>query len=169
MSMRLSEHELLSPIDLDNAAAGEPFLHDIGATNAQTGWEDSKNYSRARAYVELGTWNAADDLDESKIQSGSTSTGGTTAEVTTDAAAGNYDTDNPIDADGDFVITEIRAENIDVDNTAPQRWIRYYVAEGGNTGVDNACGFLSLYGHAYPRKELQGAAATGSQVYVQPT
>lgn len=166
MSMRLSEHELLSPLDLDNAVGGEPFLHDIGATNAQTGWEDTKNYSRARAYVELGTWNASDDLDESKIQSGTTSSGGTTAEVTTDASGGNYDTDNPIDADGDFIITEIRMEQMAVDSSA--RWIRYYVAEGGNSGTDYACGFLSLYGYAYPRKELQGAASTGSQVYVQP-
>lgn len=167
MSHRLSEHELISPIDLDNGSGGEPFLHDIGATNAQTGWEDMLNYARARAYVELGTWNTSDDLDESKIQSSDDSSGSNTAEVTTDASGGNYDTDSPIDADGDFIVTEIRSENVDVDNTNPQRYIRYYVAEGGNSGTDNACGFLSLYGYAYPKKELQGAASA-SQVYVDP-
>lgn len=166
--MRLSEHSLISPIDLDNAVAGEPFLHDIGATNAQTGWEDMKNYSRAMAYVELGSWNATDDLDECKVQSADDSSGTNTAEVTTDAAGGNYNTDTPIDADGDFVLIEIRAEDIDVDNANPQRFIRFYVAEGGNTGVDNACGYMVLYGYAYPRKELQAAPAAGSKVYVDP-
>ena len=164
--MRLSEHELLSPIDLLNAVDNDPFLVDIGGTNGETGWEDTKNYSRARAYLEIGTWNATDDVDESKIQSGTTSSGGTTAEVTTDASGGDYDTDNPIDADGDFIVTEIRMEDMAVDSSA--RWIRYYIAEGGNTGVDNAGGLLSLYGYAYPQKELQGAATTGSKVYVQP-
>lgn len=171
MSMRLSEHELISPIDLLGGAAGEPFLQDIGGTNGATGWEDMKNYARGRAYVELGTWNATDDLDESKVQSSDDISGSNTAEITSDASGGNYDTDSPIDADGDFIITEFRSEHLDVEPEsadAAQRYVRYYVAEGGNTGTDNACGFLSLYGYAYPHKELQGAASAGSQVYVDP-
>lgn len=168
MSMRLSEHETISPIDLLAGSAGEPFLQDIGATNGATGWEDMSNYARGRAYVELGTWNSSDDLDESKVESADDTSGTNKVEVTTDASGGDYDTDNPIDADGDFVITEFMGEDVDGDNTNPQRYVRYYVAEGGNTGVDNACGFLSLYGYAYAKKQLQGAAVTGSKVYVSP-
>lgn len=169
MGMRLSEHELISPLDLLAAAGSEPFLQDIGATNGQTGWEDMKNYSRGRAYVELGTWNAGDDLDESKVQSSDDTSGSNTAEITTDASGGNYDTDSPIDADGDFIVTEFQSEDLDVElSTGVQRYVRYYVAEAGNTGTDNACGFMSLYGYAYPRQELQGAAAAASQVYVDP-
>lgn len=168
MSMRLSEHEKISPIDLDNEVGGEPFGRDIGGTNAQTGWEDMLNFARARGYVELGTWNAMDDLDESKIQSSDDSSGTNKVEVTTDASGGNYDTDSPIDADGDFIVTEIRAENVDSENANPQRYIRYYVAEGGDTGADELGGYMSLYGYGYPQKELQGAAAAGSKVYVDP-
>lgn len=168
MSMRLSEHATFR--DLDNLAGsdGEPGRQDIGGTNAQTDWVDFQNYSRGVAFAVLGTWNATDDLDESKVQSSDDSSGTNTAEVTTDASGGNYDTDNPVDADGDFVITEFRSENIDVDNTNPQSWARYYVGEGGNTGTDNVAAMLIPYGYAYPRKELQGAASTGSQVYVDP-
>ncbi len=167
MSMRLSEHGTFH--DLDNLAGsdGEPGRQDIGGTNAQTDWVDMLNYSRAVAFAVLGTWNATDDVDESKIQSSDDSSGSNTAEVTTDASGGNYDTDSPIDADGDFIITEIRGENIDVDNANAQRWIRYYVAEGGNTGTDNIASVLTQYEYAYPQKELQGAASA-SNVYVDP-
>jgi hypothetical protein len=167
MGMRLSEHELISPIDLLGGSGGQPFLQDIGGTNASTGWENMKGYDRGRAYVELGSWDSGDDLDESKVQSNTASSGAATAEVTTDLSGGNYDTDAPIDADGDFIITEFRAEDLDVDSA--ELYVRYYVAEAGNTGTDNACGYMSLYGYKYPRKELQGAAAAASQVYVDPT
>lgn len=168
MAMRLSEHATFH--DLDNLAGsdGEPGRQDIGGTNAQTDWVDMANYARATAFAVLGTWNASDDLDESKVQSSDDSSGSNTAEVTTDASGGNYDTDAPLDADGDFVITEIRGEDIDVGNANPQRWARYYVAEGGNTGTDNVAAMFIPCGYAYPQKELQGAASAGSQVYVDP-
>jgi len=156
MSQRLSEHA-----DIDMMVE-----QDIGGTNAQNdgGYLSMKNYARALFYVELGTWDSSDDLDECRIQQATDSSGTSVKDLTTDGSGGNYDTDNPIDADGDFVIVEVRAEDMDVDNGFD--YIRGYVAEGGNSGVDNVMGVLIRYGYAYPKKELQGAASTGSQVYV---
>ena len=159
MSMRLSEHAAFTLIETT----------DIGGTNVASAYVSMKNYARAMAYVEIGTWNAADDLDECRIQQATDVDGGGVKDLTTDAAAGNYDTDNPVDADGDFVILEVRAEDMDVDAATPFDFIRLYLAEGGNTGVDNVTGILIRYGYAYPQKELNGAAVTGSRVYVQPT
>ena len=156
MSNSLSEH---SDIDL-------MVEQDIGGTNASNdgGWLSMKNFARALFYVELGTWDSSDDLDECRIQQATDSSGTSAKDLTSDASGGNYDTDNPIDADGDFVIVEIRAEDMDVDSGFD--FIRGYVAEGGNSGVDNVMGVLIRYGYAYPKKELQGAASTGSKVYV---
>ena len=157
MSMRLSEH---ASIDM-------MVEQDIGGTNASNdgGWLSMKNYARALFYVELGTWDSGDDLDECRIQQATDSSGTSAKDLTTDESGGNYDTDSDIlDADGDFCIIEIRGEDMDVDNGFD--YIRGYVAEGGNSGVDNVMGVLIRYGYAYPKKELQGAASTGSQVYV---
>ena len=156
MSQRLSEH---ADIDL-------MVEQDIGGTNGQNdgGWLSMKNYARALFYVELGTFDSSDDLDECRIQQATDSSGTSAKDLTTDGSGLNYDSDNPIDSDGDFVIIEIRAEDLDVDNGFD--YIRGYVAEGGNSGVDNVMGVLIRYGYAYPKKELQGAASTGSKVYV---
>ena len=154
MAMRISEHASITIIE----------TADIGGTNATSGWLSMKNYSRALGYIELGTWDSSDDLDEARFQQASDSSGTGAKDLTTDASGGNYDTDNPVDADGTFVIIEIRDEDMDVDNGFD--YIRLYVAEGGNTGVDNVTGVVIRYGYAYPKKELQGAASTGAQVYV---
>ena len=156
MAMRLSE---FASIDF-------MVEQDIGGTNAQNdgGWLSMKNYSRAMFYVELGTWDSSDDLDECRIQQASDSSGTGAKDLTSDASGGNYDTDNPCDADGDFVIIEVRGEDMDADGGFD--YIRGYVAEGGNSGTDNIQGVLIRYGYAYPKKELQGAASTGSKVYV---
>ena len=154
MAMRLSEHASITIIE----------TADIGGTNATSGWLSMKNYSRALGYIELGTWDSSDDLDEARFQQASDSSGTGAKDLTTDASGGNYDTDNPVDADGNFVIIEIRAEDMDVDSGFDH--IRLYVAEGGNTGVDQVTGVVIRYGYAYPKKELQGAASTGAQVYV---
>ena len=156
MSMRLSEHASIDLLD----------LADIGGTNAQNngGWLSMKNYARAMAYVEIGTWDSSDDLDECRFQQATDSSGTSAKDLTSDASGGNYDTDNPVDADGNFVVIEVRGEDMDVDNGFD--YIRLYVAEGGNTGVDNVSGVVIRYGYAYPKKELQGAASTGAQVYV---
>ena len=156
MSQRLSEHASIDLMD----------LADIGGTNAQNngGYLSMKNYARVMAYVELGTWDSGDDLDECRLQQATDSSGTSVKDLTTDASGGNYDTDNPIDSDNDFVVLEARAEDMDVDNGFD--YIRLYVAEGGNSGTDNISGVVIRYGYAYPKKELQGAASTGSQVYV---
>ena len=156
MSQRLSEHASIDLMD----------LADIGGTNAQNngGWLSMKNYARAMAYVEIGTWDSSDDLDECRFQQATDSSGTSAKDLTTDESGGNYDTDNPLDADSNFCVIEIRGEDMDVDNGFD--YIRLYVAEGGNTGVDNIAGVVVRYGYAYPKKELQGAASTGAQVYV---
>jgi len=156
MSHRLSEHASIDLMD----------LADIGGTNAQNngGYLSMKNYARVMAYVEIGTWDSGDDLDECRLQQATDSSGTSVKDLTSDASGGNYDTDNPVDADGDFVVLEARAEDMDVDNGFD--YVRLYVAEGGNSGTDNVAGVLIRYGYAYPKKELQGAASTGSQVYV---
>lgn len=164
MGMRLTEHATFAEMDNLGGSDGEPFLQDVGGTNAQTDWKSMANYDRAVFYVVLGTWNGSDDLDECRIQQASDSSGTGAKDLTTDESGGNYDTDNPIDADGDFVIIEVRAEDLDVDNSFDH--VRGYVAEGGNSGTDQAGAVLIRYGYAYPAKELQGAASTGSQVYV---
>ena len=154
--MRLSEH---ADIDL-------MVEQDIGGTNASNdgGWLSMKDYSRATFYVEIATFDSGDDLDECRIQQATDSSGTSAKDLTTDGSGLNYDSDNPVDADGDFVIIEIRGEDMDVDGGFDH--IRGYVAEGGNSGVDNVMGVLIRYGSAHPKKELQGAASTGSQVYV---
>jgi hypothetical protein len=156
MGMRLSEH------------AASDFLEqaDIGGTNAQNagGYLSMTDYARAYARVELGTWNATDDLDECRFQQASDSSGTGVKDLTTDASGGNYDTDAPIDADGDFVVIEVRGEDFDIDSGFEH--IRLYVAEAGNSGTDNVFGVVFRYGYAYPQKELQGAASSGSKVYV---
>ena len=156
MSQRLSEHASIDLMD----------LADIGGTNAQNngGYLSMKNYARVMAYVEIGTFDSSDDLDECRLQQATDSSGTSVKDLTSDASGGNYDTDNPVDADGDFVVLEARAEDMDVDNGFD--YVRLYVAEGGNSGTDNVAGVLIRYGYAYPKKELQGAASTGSQVYV---
>ena len=164
MSMRLSEHAKILPLSTLAGVAGEPFSYDIGGTTAETAWTNMKNYARGMAYVEIGTWNATDDLDHCRIEADTAGDGNAITEVTTDASGGDYDTDNPVDADGDFVIIEFRAE--DLPDTKP--FVRFKVGEDGNTGVDTVGGMLILYGYQYPQKQLQGAASTGSKVYVQP-
>jgi hypothetical protein len=137
---------------------------DIGGTSSSSGYVSMANYDRAQAYFELGTWDSGDDLDECRLEQAKTSGGGDVKELTTDASGGNYDTDNPIDADGDFVIIEVRAENLDVDGGFS--FIRTLAGEGGNTGVDNVTTILQRYDYAYPQAQLPAAAVTGSKVYV---
>lgn len=164
MSNRLTEHSTI--YDLDNIAGsdGEPGRQDIGATNAQTDYKSVQNFARVMAWCVLGTWNSSDDLDECRLQQATSTAGGSVKDLTTDASGGNYDTDNPIDADGDFVIIEARSEDFDIDSLF--NVVRFYCAEGGDSGTDNIAAVMVLYGYAYPKKELQGAASTGSQVYV---
>lgn len=140
---------------------------DIGGTNASTGWVSMAGFEKIFAYVEVGTFNAADDLDECRLEQATDSSGTGAKDLTTDASGGNYDTDNPVDADGDFVILEAMAEDLDVAGGFTH--VRLYVAEGGNTGVDNVTGVLIRYGAMHQYKQRNGAAVTGSKVYVRPS
>src|SRR3990167_139030 len=139
---------------------------DIGGTNAATGWGSMAGYERMLGYVEIGTWNATDDLDECRLQQATDASGSNAKDLTTDASGGHYDTDNPVDADGDFVILQAKVSDMDVDGGFTH--VRIYVAEAGNTGVDNVTAFLVRYGAKDKHAEQNGAAVTGSKVYVDP-
>lgn len=140
---------------------------DIGGTNASTGWVSMENFHKVAAYVEIGTWNATDDLDECRLEQAQDSSGTGAKDLTTDAADGGYDTDTPVDADGNFVILEARSEDLDANNGFNH--VRLYVAEAGNTGVDNVTGFLIRYDARHKTAQLNGAAVTGEKVYVRPS
>lgn len=151
----------------DDSAVSLLETADIGGTNAATGWVSMADFERIFAYVEIGTWNATDDLDECRLEQATASDGTGAKDLTTDASAGNYDTANPVDADGDFVILEAHVSDMDVANGF--KYVRLYVAEGGNTGVDNVTGFLVRYGSRDKKAQKNGAAVTGSKVYVRPS
>jgi hypothetical protein len=137
---------------------------DIGGTNAQTGAVDMRKWHSVFAYVEIGTWDAGDDLDECRLEQGD---GSTWKDLTTDASGGNYDTANPVDADGNFVILEASDEDLDTANGF--YLVRLYVAEGGNTGVDNVTGFIFGHNAKTAQAQKNGAAVTGEKVYVKPS
>lgn len=139
---------------------------DIGGTNAATGWVSMADFERVFGYVELGTWNASDDLDECRLEQATDASGTSAKDLTTDASGGNYDTDAPIDADGNFVILEAKAEDLDQANGFTH--VRLYVAEGGNSGTDNVTAFLIRHGARYKKAEQNGAATSGEKVYVTP-
>lgn len=168
MVRTLSENAVFLDMDNLGGSDGEPARQDIGGTNAQTDWSTIANFAAGCVYTVIGTWNGSDDLDEFKVQSSDDTSGSNTVEVTSDASGGNYDTDAPLDADGDFVIADFRNEDVDGDNANPQLYVRVYVAEAGNSGADQVASVLVKHGYQYPRKELQGAATTGSKVYVNP-
>ena len=141
-------------------------MTDIGGTNTSAvgnwaTWQSVANFHHITAVVEIGTWNAGDDLDQCKLQQYD---GTTTKDLTTSASGGDYDTDAPLDADGDQVIFEVPVSRLDAANGFNR--VRVYVAEVGNTGPDNISGTLILH-HARDKKEnLHKTAVTGEIVYV---
>jgi len=139
---------------------------DIGGTNAASAWVPIENFHNVTAYVEIGTWNATDDLDECRLEQATDASGTGAKDLTTDASGGNYDTANPVDAAGDFVVLEASVE--DMDRAGGFTHVRLYLAEGGNTGVDNVTAVLIRHNAAYKHEQKNGAAVTGSKVYVHP-
>lgn len=137
---------------------------DIGGTNANFGAVDMRKSNRVFAYVELGTWNAADDLDTCKLQQDD-GTGSAWKDLTTSSATGDYDTDAPLDADGNYAILEACDEDLDVANGF--YLVRCYVAETGNTDVDNVTGFIFGHGAKSKMKQRNAAAVSGEKVYVR--
>ncbi|HUS81708.1 MAG TPA: hypothetical protein VM013_00435 [Dehalococcoidia bacterium] len=163
MSNRLSEEAVLTILE----------TADIGGTNtgAVGNWAtylDMKGFQRVTAVVELGTWNVGDDLDTCKFQqcTQAADAGGDAKDLTTSASGGNYDTDAPLDADGDQAILEARVEDLDV--AGGFRYVRVYCAEAGNTGTDNISGVIVRHGAAEQYAERHVAASAGSKVYVTP-
>lgn len=142
-------------------------LADIGGTHAETGWVLVSGFERIFARVEIGTWDAGDDLDECRLEQATSAAGAGAKDLTTDASGGNYDTDNPVDADGDFVILEANASDLDTENGF--KYVRLYTAEGGNTGPDFVSGVLIVHGAQNKHPQQEGAAVTGSKVYVRPS
>ena len=139
---------------------------DIGGTSATTSYVSMEGFSRATAYIEINTWDSGDDLDSCHFLQATDTSGTSSKGLTTSASSGDYNTDNPVDADGNFVILDIRAENLDTDNGF--KTIALYVAEAGNSGVDNVTAFIVRHGAKHKAKEKNGASSTGAQVYVTP-
>jgi hypothetical protein len=158
VSMRLSSHAVFDIVS--------PSATDVGGTTASTAYRSMASFSRVDCYIEVGTFNGSDDLDHARIEAAQDTSGTGVGELTSDASGGNYDTDNPVDADGDFVIISARSEDLDVEGGDVA--VRTTVGEDGNSGVDDVMAVQVTYGSAYPKKELQGAASTGSKVYVDP-
>ena len=74
-----------------------------------------------------------------------------------------YDTDSPLDADGDQLIIESRCEQLDAEGGDVT--IRSVVGEDGNSGTDDVIAIQIAYASAYPKAEQQGTASA-SLVYV---
>ena len=143
---------------------------DVGATNSgSTGnwqtWQDARDFKHIRAVIEVGTWDGTDDLDTCKLQQATDDSGTGVKDLTTSASAGDYDTDNPVDADGDQVIIECPTDKLDVDNAF--RYVRVYCAEVTGTGTDNITGALILKGANHKKENLHATPVTGSIVYVR--
>ncbi|MBI3936777.1 MAG: hypothetical protein HY323_07350 [Betaproteobacteria bacterium] len=150
-------------------AVSLPFTEtDIGGTNTAGSddtvhWTSMVGVERALVYVELGTWDAADDLDTANIEQATSSAGAGKKDLTTSSATGDYDTDTPIDADGDFIVFDIRPEDLDVANNFTH--IRFYGAETGNTSADNiSCVYVKMMSLMKP--EQSGAAVAASKLYI---
>ena len=138
---------------------------DIGGTSVSLAtWLDMSGFESCFVYVEVGTWDSGDDLDECRIEAASNNSGSNNVEVTTDASGGNYDTDAPVDADGDWVILEIRNEDLPVGKP----FVNFVLGEGGNTGVVNINAFMVLYNAKEKYAQRNATAVAGQKVYVTP-
>ena len=136
---------------------------DIGGTSASSSYVSMEGFNNAMAYLELGTFDSGDDIDTYKIQQATDSSGTSAKDLTTSASGGNYDTDAPLDADGNFGIIEIKAENLDTANGFTH--INVTVAEAGNSGTDNVTMFLIRYNAKHKEEQKNGTASSGEKFY----
>lgn len=154
----------------DEMAVSFPFTEsDIGGTNSAGSddavhWVSMADFRNFLCLVEIGTWNGTDDLDTCKLEQATDAIGTGKKDLTTSGAGLNYDTGAPVDADGDQVILECQADDLDADNGFTH--VRVYLAETGNTGVDNVSAVYIRTGarHAYANRLVTPVA--GSKVYV---
>mgnify|MGYP003654236881 FL=1 len=75
---------------------------DIGGTAISTAYVSMEGFNNAMAYLELGTFDSGDDIDVYKIQQATDSSGTGVKDLTTSGSGSNYDSDAPLDADGNF-------------------------------------------------------------------
>ena len=145
-------------------------LSDIGGTNTAGSddtvqWQSMVGVKRGLCYVEIGTWDAGDDLDTAKLEQASDSAGTGKKDLTTSGAGATYDynASAPIDADGDFIIFDVLPEHLDAANGFTH--VRFYGAEGGNTGVDNiSCVWVMEMMEQYAQRTATAVAA--SKLYI---
>lgn len=154
----------------DEMVVSFPFTEtDIGGTNSAGSsdavhWVSMENFRSFLCLVELGTWNAGDDLDTCKLEQAQDASGTGKKDLTTSGSGLNYDSDNPVDADGNQVILECQADDLDVSNGFTH--VRVYLAEAGNSGTDNVSAVYVRCGARDAYSNLMGAPATGETVYV---
>lgn len=147
-----------------------PFTEaDIGGTNTAGGdntvhWTDMRGYDRCMVVVELGTFNATDELDTLKIEQAQDADGTGKKDLTTSASGGDYDTDSKLGSDGDKAYIDVRAEDLDVTNGFTH--IRVYAEEDDNTGVDNISA-VYIKTPQVKHAEINGAASS-SLLYIAP-
>lgn len=162
MSFELSEDAAITI--LETADIGGT---DTGSTGNWQTWLDMRNFDRVTAIVELGAWNAGDDLDECRLQQATSSAGAGAKDLTTDGAGDDYDTGSPIDADGDQVILSARADQLDAQNDF--RYVRVFAGEAGDTGTDNISGVIIRHGARKKFSNQHATAVAASIVYVRPS
>lgn len=164
---QMGHDAVVYPLHYLNAVADAYGVLDIGGTNGSTAWIDMSQFERVFAFVQISSFDAADDLDECRLEQATDSSGSNAKDLTTDGAGAtnDYNASTPVDSAGEFVILEAKAEDLDV--SGGFQFVRLYVAEGGNTGVDNVLGFVVAYGAAHKRKEQQGAATAAQKVYIR--
>jgi len=154
----------------DEIVVSLPFTEsDIGGTNSAGSsdavhWVDMASFLSFLCLVEIGTWNSTDDLDTCKLEQATSSAGADKKDLTTSGSGSNYDTANPVDADGDQVYLECQADDLDVDGGF--HFVRVYLAETGNSGTDNVSAVYVRSGARDAYSNLPVAAAVGSKVYV---
>ena len=109
---------------------------DIGGTNAQSIYVDMKGVDSVHFDITLGTtsgtstgWDAADTLDTCRLYQATSALGAGAKNLGTALTA------NDPSAAGEKYVLEAKAEDLDVENGF--RYIACYVAESGNTEVDN--------------------------------
>ena len=154
-------------------AVSFPFTElTVGATNSAGSsdtvhWVSMEDYEYFLCLVEVGTWNGTDDLDTCKLEQATSSAGAGKKDLTTAASGGNYDTDYPVDADGDQVYLECHASDLDV--AGGFKYVRVYLAEVSGSGTDNVSAVYIRGRARIKRNELNVAASSGSKVYVKPS
>jgi len=172
--MRGSEDFKVFPLAAAAGVAGATGNINVRNTNVQTAWIDTKDFEAFYAYVQCdhATWNGADGLTTLKFQQASAkasdyAAGTGTKDVTTSGAGLNYNTTNDtLTASDSWAIIECRAE--DLDQNGGFRYLRLFAASTGNTGADNLFGFVIAFRNTHKRKQLQGAYAAATAVYVRP-